>query len=284
MNNLMFNLKKFLSNKNTVTVLGVILAIVVLYLGYNYRINQAIQPQKVPYAKVTIQPRTKITADMVGYVNVPPAMLMGKVITNALIIVGKYSNYNTLIPQGSLFFSNTVVNASDLPDSAFVSIPDGYTAFDLPVNIESSYGNSIFPGNYINLYFKALNEQDKVMVGELVQNIKILAVKDKSGQNVFENTDDVRIPSTVIFAVPEDIHLLLRKALYLEDIKGIEAELIPVPNTESYTGTVGAISVTNQYLKTFIETNTAPVPEDQLPDVSGATTNGTTTDDTTTAQ
>jgi hypothetical protein len=58
MNNLLFNIKKFLANKNTVTILGVVAAILILYFGYNYRINQAIKPQRVPYAKITIQPRT----------------------------------------------------------------------------------------------------------------------------------------------------------------------------------------------------------------------------------
>ena len=38
------NLKKFLQNKNTVTVVGVVLAIVVLYVAYNMRVNSAIKP------------------------------------------------------------------------------------------------------------------------------------------------------------------------------------------------------------------------------------------------
>ena len=39
MKNFQMTLKKILSNKNTVTVLGVLLAIVILYVGYNYRIK-----------------------------------------------------------------------------------------------------------------------------------------------------------------------------------------------------------------------------------------------------
>ena len=42
MNNLIVGIKKFFTNKNTVTVVGVVLAIIVLYAGYNMRINQAI--------------------------------------------------------------------------------------------------------------------------------------------------------------------------------------------------------------------------------------------------
>ena len=265
MKNLIFNFKKFISNKNTVTILGVFLGILVLYFGYNFRVQQAIKPIRVPYATVTIQPRQKITEDMIGYANIPPAMIMGNVIINPAVIIDKYANYNTVIPQGSLFYSDTIITAAELPDSAFVDIPEGYVPFSLPVTVESTYGNSIFPGNYINIYFKGLNEE--IIVGKLVENIKVLAVKDSSGRHVFENTDEERSSSYIIFALPEDLHLLLRKAYYLRADRTIEAELIPIPNTEAYTGDVGVINVANQYLQTYIEVNTGVVPLDELPDL-----------------
>lgn len=281
MKNIMFNLKKFLANKNTVTILGVILGVLVLYFGYNYRVQQAIQPKKVPYALETIQPREKITEDMIGYVDVPPAMITGDVIINYGLIVGKYANYNTLIPEGSLFYSESVISKDELPNSAFINIPKGYIPFSLPVTVESTYGNSIFPGDYIDIYFKALDESGKIMVGKLVENIEVLAVKDSSGKAVFENTEEERQSSYIIFAVPSDLHLLLRKAFYLGDTE-IEAQLIPIPNTLSYTGEVGSISITNQYLKTYIEVATALVPEDELPDLEDQT--GTETDTPTTTE
>ena len=71
MNNLVVGIKKFFTNKNTVTVVGVILAIVILYVGYNMRINQAITPVTVPYAVERINPRTQITEDMVSTMEIP---------------------------------------------------------------------------------------------------------------------------------------------------------------------------------------------------------------------
>lgn len=268
MNNLIFNMKRFLANKNTVTVLGTALGILILYFGYNYRVRQAIKPIRVPYAAITIQPRAKITENMIKYAEIPPGMIIGKVITNANLILDHYANYNTVIPQGSLFYLDTVVAADDLPDSAFLEIPKGETPFNFPVNMESSYGNSIFPGNYINIYFKAFDETGKIIVGKLADNIKVLTVKDRNGRHVFENSEEERVPSTIIFSVPEELHLLLRKALFLGDIPYIEAELIPVPNTEAYhTDEPQAITISNQYLKSFIEVNTGYVPIDELPEV-----------------
>lgn len=267
MGNIGFKLKKFFQNKNTVTIIGVVLIMCILYFGYNWRVKQATTPVKVPYAKVTIQPRTKITEDMISYEEVLPSMIKSNTITNIKFIVGKWSNYNTLIPAGSLFYTETVISAEELPDSAFVSIQEGYTAFNLSVNTETTYGNSVYPGNYIDIYFKAINADGKIMVGKLIENVKVLAVKDRNGRHVFENSSEERTPSIIIFAVPEDIHLLLRKATYLSNIKEISAELIPVPTTESYSTEPGTIRLSSTYLKTFIELNTGLVTEDELPDV-----------------
>jgi len=271
MGNLGFKLKKFLQNKNTVTLIGTVLILAILYVGYNWRIQQAVTPVKVPYAKVTIQPRTKITEDMVDYVEVLPSMVNSDTLKNVANIVGKWSNYNTLIPKGSLFYKTTVVSVDELPDAAFVNIPDGYIPFNLAVNVNTTYGNSIFPNNYIDIYLKALDADGKPMVGKLIENVKVLAVKDKNGRHVFENSEEERTPSIIIFAVPEDIHLLLRNVMELSNIKTVSTELIPVPTTESYSAEPGAIKLTSTALKTFIELNVGTIPEDEIPSVQDPT-------------
>ena len=75
MGNLTTGFKKFLQNKNTVTVVGVVLAIFVLYFAYTMRINSAINPISVPYAIKQINAGTQITEGMIGTREVPPSML-----------------------------------------------------------------------------------------------------------------------------------------------------------------------------------------------------------------
>lgn len=267
MGSLSFKLKKFLQNKNTVTLIGVALILAILYFGYNWRIKQAVTPVKVPYAKVTIQPRTKITEDMIGYIEVLPSMVNSDTIKNVQNIVGKWSNYNALIPAGSLFYNTTVITSAELPDSALVSTPDGYVPFNLSVNTNTTYGNSIFPNNYIDIYLKALDSDGKPMVGKLIENVKVLAVKDKNGRHVFENSEEERTPATIIFAVPEDIHILLRQVVSLSNVKNVSTELIPVPTTESYSAEPGTLRLTSTALKNFIELNVGLIPEDEIPSI-----------------
>ena len=71
-----------------------------------------------------------------------------------------------------------------------------------------------------------------MVFGKLISNIEILDVKDSSGNHVFENTSESRTPAYILFAVPEEQHVLIRKAMYLTRIS---AELIPVPNTATLT-------------------------------------------------
>lgn len=267
MGNLGFKIKRFFQNKNTVTIIGVVLMVGIVYFGYQWRVKKDTTPVRVPCAAVTIQPRTKITEDMIEYIEVSPTMVNSSTLKDIRNIVGKWSNYNSLIPEGSLFFTSAVVAAEELPDSEFISISEGFTPFNLSVNITSTYGNSIFPNNYIDIYFKALDADGKIIVGKLIENVKVLAVKDRNGRHVFENSEEERTPSIIIFAVPEDIHVLLRKASYLANVREVSAELIPVPTTESYSSEPGTIRLTSTSLKNFIEINTGTVSEDELPPV-----------------
>lgn len=272
MNNLKASMKKFFGNKNTVTIIGVILCLIILYIGYYYRISSKVKLVSVPYARETIQPRTYITKDMIGTMNVPESFLVGNYYTTDKSIIGKYSNYNTIIAKGSLFYTDLVVDEKDLPDSAFSNVPEGYTVINYPVTIASTYANSMAPGSHINIYYKSLNDAGEVMFGKFISNIEVLDVKDSSGRHVFENSDEARTPAYMLFAVPEETHLLLRKALYLKEY---DVELLLIPNTATLSEDQ-KVTVSSLQIEEFINSKTAFVSVDDLPQVSEGVTEDTT--------
>ena len=264
--------KRFLKNKNTVTALCAILIVVVLIVGYTIRVNNATKPVKIPVAKVTIQPRTEITADMITEINVPQEALKGNYYRNVSSLVGKYSNVNTVIPAGSIFYSESVISKNDLPDSSLYDVAEGETLYYLTVNMLTSYTNSILPGNYIDIYLST-KENNKALVGKILENVKILAVKTSDGNNVFENSDESRTPYVIIFALPEEQHLLLRKinainsySVYATNPGYSKIDIIPVPTAASFDGSEKDIkpNVTSQYLKDYILNMAATVPEDVI--------------------
>ena len=252
-------MKKLLANKNVVTILGAVLIVIVLYAFYNYRVNSAIEPIKVPYARITIGPRTEITNDMIAYVDIQQSALVGDVLTNPNTqIVGKYTDINCTIPAGSMFFKETLKRREELADSFLIDIPKDENGVDMiaynyRVNVLTTYGNSIYPGNYVDIYFKGIKD-NRILFGKLAQNLKVLAVKDSAGNHVFENTSEERTPNQIIFAVPEEMHELLRTAEYISG-----AEIILVPTNVSYTVDVNddtnkiLTEITSDQIKTFIE-------------------------------
>ena len=259
MGNIQVTLQRLLKNKNTVTIIGVIVIMALLYFGYKAQIDSKVNPVSVPVARETIQPKTLIKSDMIDYVDVAPVVLGSNVLRYDTDIILKYSNYNTVIPQGSMFYEETVVSKDDLPDSSFVKVKEGEVVYNFPVDMDSTYGNSIFPGNKIDIYMKAEAENGQIMVGKLIENIEVLDVKDSSGQHVFENSEEQRVPAYLIFGVEDEINILLRKASYMYSFS---VELFPVP----HGGTVdnsGSTEVSTQYLKDFINANTVSIPEEQ---------------------
>ena len=105
---------------------------------------------------------------------------------------------------------------------------------------------------------KAFNENGELMVGKLIENVKVLAVKNSSGQNVFENSEETRTPAYMIFGLDYELNILLRKASYMSEFS---VELFPVPHGAAVKAGEGETAVSSQTLKDFINANTVPNDE-----------------------
>ncbi len=269
MNNVIISVKKFFTNKNTVTILGVIVIILIIYFGYNSQIKKATNPIQVPVASKTIQPRTLITDDMIKLTSIPSVSVSTNVIRSKASVVGKYTAVNTVIPSGSMFYQEAVV--SKRPDAVFENVNDGEVLYNFPVTMASTYGNLILPGSYIDIYMKAVNGTNGLMVGKLLENVKVLAVKDSSGNDVFEDTSTNRTPAYIYFGVTEDINILLRKAQYMTSNSVV---LFPVPHGTIVSDEDLVTEVSTQYLRDFINANTIVIDSTKTDNVSNTTTNG----------
>lgn len=258
MDSIKIGIKRFFKNKNTVTIIAVILCLCILYWAYNYRIEKKTNPISVPYALREIQPRTLITSDLIGTIKVPKSMITSNVITNTSLVIGNYVSEDAVIPAGSLFYSKVLKTWDELPSSLYADIPNGYTVVSLPVTLDSTYGNSIFPGNYIDLYFVTTTDNSKLLLGKLIESIKVLAVVDSDGNSVFEKSSDLNSPSYLIFSVSEEYHLLLRKASYLA------GTIFSVPRNADYSLNPTETKISSSYLQNYILSQTVNVSEEDL--------------------
>ena len=249
MGNIMLKLKRFLGNKNTVTVLCVLAGVAVLLVGYNYRVKQAVQPINVPYALKRMEPKSKVEAENVGTIKVSGAFVeqTQDLVTSKQYIMSKewYVNYDTVIPEGGLFYKSQLVEKDKIPDTAFDDIDEGATIFSLSVNSHSTYGNSIMPGNFIDLYLKATDDN-----GKFIESIKVLSVRDSSGNDVFADSQTERSSGELLFAVKDNLFMLLSEASFVGGI-----EIVPVPRNAQYRNegdTENGTQVSKQELVDFI--------------------------------
>lgn len=259
MGNKFTGIRKFLSNKNTVTIVCVILGVLVLYFGYNFRVTKSTDPVRVPYAKKSLDKKTKITAELIGYTNVPRSLITTSktILTNEKDIINKYVSYATSIPKNSYFYSDVIMREEQMPDYAFMNMADGYTVYSLRVGMETTYANKIFPNTYIDLYAKATDTASrKTMFARLIESIRVKAVKDDRGVALLENGVNNGTPSAMLFEVPNDLFNLLKIAEYVDDV-----EIIPVPRNAAYTASQGETTVDNETIKNHILSKAVVISE-----------------------
>ena len=249
----MKGLSKFLKNKNTVTILGVLACLAILYFGYTMQINRRTKLVTVFYAKETIQPKTLVTKEMIGSTQVPQSFILGSYYKNYNDIIGKYSNYNSMIAKGSLFYYDLLIEESNLPDAVLYNVNEGERLISFPVSMSTSYGNTIMPGNVVDIYVKLVTD-NKIVYGQYLENIEVLGVKDSNGKNVFENSSEARVPAYVYFALPEAKYLLYSSLSYLKDYNMTsDIEIVLVPSTAEYEATdVTASEVSSSYLYNYV--------------------------------
>ena len=253
----MNSIVRFLKNKNTVTVIGVIFGIAILYIGYTITLNKTVKPKQVPVAKTTIQPRTKITSDMIEYKDVPEAYISDNALTDENQILDYYSNYNTMIPAGSMFYKESVVKEEAMPNYVQSLLKEG--EFGVAYNIkaaENTISWGIMPGDKIDLYMRVTSDEGSVMLGKLLENVEILAVTDEQGNNVYEVSDGSRTASKLVFGVKEDIFLLLLRSNYLD------VEIFPIQHGAWVEDAEATTKLTTQELIDYIKARTVQLSTD----------------------
>ena len=241
--------KKGLS-RELVTIIGVLAIVAILYFSYTYQLNKNLEIiSRVQVAKQKINAGSRITSDDLDYIDVPASTLNTvRAVTNAQEIIGKYVNYDTIIPANSFFYSEALSTTDTAPNSIFKDLVEQDAAIMIAVDLEKTYGNSIMPGDVVDIYADAINTDSKgkteYITGPLVTGAKVLAVLDSSGENVFANHENKRYPSYFVFTLNSEIIKLIRKAQKLSSSQ-YSMELYPVVDGKTYR-TDGTSTLVNQ--------------------------------------
>ena len=213
MGNLAGTIKKFISNKNTVTILVVLAGIIVLWYFYNSRVNSAITTIKIPYATERVNSGYKIVS-----------------FDSTTELKDKYICVGNAIPQNGFFYKSQLCNKEEIQNRLTDSIPSGWTLYGLDVNMRTTYANSILQDSYIDLYLSAV-EDDEIIFGSLIKGIQVLDVRDSNGKSLFWDASAGN-SSQLLFAVPEELYRLLTTATDLISTNSID--IFPVIRSTGY--------------------------------------------------
>ena len=261
MGNILGKLKEITKNKNTVTILIVLIGIFALYFAYNHIVSVATEPIMVPYATATLPSRHVITSDDIGFVEVAGGVLnnMKGVIRSAALLIGREVEYGNTIQQNSFFFDDAVVDPKVNSQASDIigNLDNGYTPIYLSVDLNTTYGNAIYPGNYIDLWFQGVDDNRNFIYGKYISSIKVLDVQDNQGASVFETGSESKTPTQLLFGVPIDMRLKIDTALKV-------GKIVPVPRNRSFSEHPEETKVANSYLDDFILSKRAYLPDDEL--------------------
>lgn len=252
---LLNSIRKIFLNRNTVTILAVIAGVIVLWFFYNMTLNNAINPIRVPVATREILATELITAEDIEYIEVNKSFLnnANNILTSSSQIINYYVNNGTSIPQGAMFYKNQVTTREEVSKTDFDNIPDGYTIYWLQVDNKSTYANSIYPGDKIDLWITGNDPQTRTIIyDEFINSMDVLEVKDSDGLNVFDDAEN-RTPAWLSFAVTDEMNT------YLRVLERSNFDIIPVPRNKMYTVAGKEVSYSNDNLTKLVESLYQPV-------------------------
>ena len=245
--NVMEKIKKLLLNRNTVMILGVLAGVIALWFAYSITLDKAVKPTRVPVAVKDIPAGSIITKDDIEYVDINRDVLKkASIITSSSQLINYYVNNNTSVTKGSMFYTSQVVKKDELIDRDLEIIPENYKIYWLSVDNTTTYANSIYPGDKIDLWLLTKVENNYVYE-PFITNIEVLSVKDSKGQNVFD-VNSGRTPAVLAFAVPNDIFVYLSKVGFLSGMK-----LYPVPINKNNADKDATTEISNKELQTLID-------------------------------
>ena len=284
MNNLFISLKKFFTNKITVTIIGVVAILIILYFMYTKTIEKQTDKKLVPVAAKELHAKDEITAEDITTVQVAAAAMPANVEKNSGNIEGKYVCYGTMIPEGSMFYSQQICNYEDLPGSWIKSLkPDANGVmpipYSFPVNVTTTYGNSILPGDYVDFWAKTILETTDTKTGDstkgliyskVFENAQVLSVTDSDGRDVFRSKDDVGEPAFLNFGLTPDHYRFFK---YMENVEEQAVTIIVVPHGGEPTdeGTKASFVSATKF-RALIEKFVSPAYVIDTPETTATTT------------
>ena len=201
------NVKKQVIIKIGACLVIALLIIALNCIGFAIRLNAMLDLRPTCIAARDIPPRSLITEKDILEIKVPGAYLLEHTCSDKKEIIGKYTDIQGMIPAGSCFFEEMLYDEKELPDYPSAQLRPGQAAYTLETDL-AHMGGTILPGQRLDLYVVLDRKNDTPVSGCLLENVRLLAVKDHKGLDLTDE-NSTGIPYLAVLAVSQkDVELL----------------------------------------------------------------------------
>jgi Flp pilus assembly protein CpaB len=203
-------------NKNRLVLVALILSISLISIGVSILyVNHELELVEVYVAKEDLQSRTLMDEDVIKPIKVPKAYLSEAVVLRKEDIVNKYIKLNASIPKGSLIYSSSIETLEDAIDEPTLLLKVNQAVFAIDVNMSSTSGNTLQKGSKVDIY-ATIKHNRETIVDLLFKQVRVLSIKDKNGNEVDPNTN--QIPKIMLVAMDQSEIPILTKVIAIGDI------------------------------------------------------------------
>ena len=155
----------------------------------------------------TLKPRTLITENDICELRIPSSYLQDRTLTKKEEIIGKYTEIQGMIPAGSPFYREMLKDVSELPDSPYLQLKKGQSAYTIKTDL-AKLGGTLAAGQRVDIHATFEVNHERPVTGCLIENARIIAIKDYRGLDIDDPESTGTVDMVIIAVNDEDIELL----------------------------------------------------------------------------
>lgn len=197
-------------------LVGLIICVCLISIGLSILyVNHELELVEVYVAKEELESRTLLDESSIKLIKVPKAYLSDTVVSKREDIINKYVKLNTSIPKDSLIYISSIEPLEDAIDEPALLLKVNQAVFSIDVNMSSTSGNTLQKGSKIDIYATIKNNRETI-VDLLFKQVRVLSIKDKNGNEVDPNTN--QIPKIMLIAMDQVEIPIITKVIAIGDI------------------------------------------------------------------
>ncbi len=206
-------------------ILSIILLVLLNFILFNFVLAEKVDLIEVIVANKDIHPRSEITSADLKIITVPRGYLDDLVVNDREKIIGRYTQIQGYIPEGSMFYQSMLFEKEELPDYPSLLLKEEQASFAISSDVLKTSGNTLATGQKVDLYVTVTRRDGPPIIDCLIQAVRITAIKDRNGISV-DDPESSGVPYVVVVAVEKSQVEYLKSASKVGsiDIYGISTD------------------------------------------------------------